>query len=238
MSGYRERLAEAPPATRRCPLPVRLLHRGFEWFCTMLFRLYCPLSTSGRERLPPPPFILCSNHASHADSPALMHASGMGFDQFALIAADDYFFKSKTPLKHLPQLLLNLVPAERRAGRDRILRMLQACREYQQDRPRCLILYPEGTREGDGQIGEIKRGAALLAVQLGLPIVPAYIHGTYYCMPKGQWYPRAAPIHVCFGTAIAPPKPPQRGAGRVYAKLTDELEYALHALRDQHLAAT
>lgn len=221
---------------RRCTPLVRLLHRGFELFCATVFRFYCPLSASGRELLPQPPFILCSNHASHADSPVLMHASGMEFDQFALIAADDYFFKSNSPLKHLPKLLLNLIPTERRSGRDRILRLLQACGKYQQIRPRCLILYPEGTREGNEDIGEIKRGAALLAVQLGLPIVPAYVHGTYHCLPKGRWYPRAVPLHVRFGTAIYPPKPPQRGAGRVYAALTGELERALHTLRKQYLA--
>ena len=42
-------------------------HLGFRIFGTLLFNFWCPLRTLGRDKLPEPPFILCSNHSSHMD---------------------------------------------------------------------------------------------------------------------------------------------------------------------------
>lgn len=236
MTGYQQGLGEPLAAVRHTPV-TRLLRWGFEQFCNAVFRVYCPLRVAGREQLPEPPFILCSNHSSHADSPALMYASGLGFDHFAMIAAHDYFFESRASVKYLPQLLLNLIPAERRAGRDRILRLLRCCQQYMVDRPRCLILYPEGTRGENADIGSIRRGVGLLAVQLALPVVPAYIHGTHQSLPKGRWWPKSAPVYVGFGAPILPPPLPQRGAVRAYATVSMALEQSLRALREQYMQA-
>src|SRR5262249_16224061 len=55
----------------------------FERFCHTFFKLYCPLTVQERHRLPDGPFLLCSNHTSHADSAVLMTASGRSFRNFA-----------------------------------------------------------------------------------------------------------------------------------------------------------
>ena len=67
-------------------------HLGFRIFGFLLFNLWCPLRTHGRNNLPDAPYILCSNHSSHMDSAALMYAGGLGFNQFGMVAAQDYFF--------------------------------------------------------------------------------------------------------------------------------------------------
>ena len=58
-------------------------HLGFRIFGMLLFNFWCPLRTLGRDKLPEPPFILCSNHSSHSSAvsaqetaPALLRLKG------------------------------------------------------------------------------------------------------------------------------------------------------------------
>lgn len=50
-----------------------------------------------------------------------------------------------------------------------------------------VVVYPEGTRSQDKNIKRFHKGAFFLAEELGLDIVPAVIHGTAYCMSKGDF---------------------------------------------------
>jgi len=47
-----------------------------------------------------------------------------------------------------------------------------------------VMLFPEGTRSADGEIGFFKRGAFQLALQAGVPILPVIIDGTADILPK------------------------------------------------------
>ncbi len=49
-----------------------------------------------------------------------------------------------------------------------------------------LIVFPEGTRSADGQVGRFKAGSFLLAIQAGLPLVPISLAGSRYVMLKGR----------------------------------------------------
>ena len=42
-----------------------------------------------------------------------------------------------------------------------------------------MMIFPEGTRTYDGSIGEFKRGAFMLSNEIGLPIVPLTINGSF-----------------------------------------------------------
>jgi 1-acyl-sn-glycerol-3-phosphate acyltransferase len=46
------------------------------------------------------------------------------------------------------------------------------------------MIFPEGTRSRDGEIGFYKRGAFQLAIQAGVPILPVIIEGTADILPK------------------------------------------------------
>jgi 1-acyl-sn-glycerol-3-phosphate acyltransferase len=73
-----------------------------------------------------------------------------------------------------------------------------------------LLVYAEGTRSRDGTVGRLRSGAAVLAAEEDLPIVPVYVSGTFPVMPKGRrWMRRAAgrerhPIAVHFGPPVHP----------------------------------
>jgi 1-acyl-sn-glycerol-3-phosphate acyltransferase len=174
---------------------------SFECFCRAFFRWYCPLTVEGRQHLPDGPFLLCSNHASHADSAVLMTASGRPFHRFALIGASDYFFHSRH-LRWSVSPLMNVIPIERKPGPKSLSACLATCRRFLEQNRGSLILYPEGTRSPDGQMRAFKTGAGLFAIELGVPVVPARIEGTHRILPKGQSLPRTGPVMVRFGAPL------------------------------------
>jgi 1-acyl-sn-glycerol-3-phosphate acyltransferase len=173
----------------------------FERFCKIFFSSYCPLSVEGHHNLPVGPFLLCSNHSSHADSAALMTASGRAFDNFALLGASDYFFYSRS-MRWLVSPLMNVIPIDRRPGPKSLASCIATCRRFVEETGGSLILYPEGTRSPDGEIRPFRPGVGLFALELGLPVVPAYIEGTHHILPKGQSIPRSGPVRVRFGEAL------------------------------------
>jgi 1-acyl-sn-glycerol-3-phosphate acyltransferase len=60
-------------------------------------------------------------------------------------------------------------------------------------------VFPEGGISRNGELREFRRGAALLAIKTGRPIVPCAILGTFQALPFGRWFPRFAPIKVKIG---------------------------------------
>jgi 1-acyl-sn-glycerol-3-phosphate acyltransferase len=174
----------------------------FEGFCRIFFTCYCPLKVEGRQNLPEEPFLLCSNHASHVDSAALMTATGRSFRQFALLGASDYFFHSRR-VRWSISPLMNVIPIERRPGPRSLTACLAICRRFLEQTGGGLILYPEGTRSPDGEMRAFKTGAGLFATELGVSLVPAYIEGTHRILPKGQSVPRPGSLTVRFGRALS-----------------------------------
>jgi 1-acyl-sn-glycerol-3-phosphate acyltransferase len=70
-------------------------------------------------------------------------------------------------------------------------------------------VFAEGTRSRDGSIGPLRSGAAVLAAQHELAIVPVHVSGTHTVMPPGRaWMHRPAgrrhPIAVRFGAPVRP----------------------------------
>jgi 1-acyl-sn-glycerol-3-phosphate acyltransferase len=74
---------------------------------------------------------------------------------------------------------------------------------------RLVIVFPEGTRSGDGSIGEFRPGAFYLAQKSGAPVVPVYLDGGYRAIPKGGFRLRPARLLV----RVLPPLSPEEGAG-------------------------
>ena len=51
-----------------------------------------------------------------------------------------------------------------------------------------LVIFPEGSRTKDGNVGRFKRGAFKIAEDLHLPLVPITIDGAYKAMPIDSFY--------------------------------------------------
>ena len=86
---------------------------------------------------------------------------------------------------------------------------------------RVLLVFPEGTRTIDGHVGEFKKGAAILARELGVPIIPVGIRGTFEAWPRGGTF-RFHPVEIHFGSAIDPQAFDQ--TPDPYAALTEKVQ--------------
>jgi len=62
-----------------------------------------------------------------------------------------------------------------------------------------LAIFPEGFRTPNGEVGQFKKGVAILARELEVKLVPVYIQGSYEAWPPRVILPRPRPIQVVFG---------------------------------------
>ena len=69
-----------------------------------------------------------------------------------------------------------------------------------------VAIFPEGTRSADCSIQRFHRGAFLAARELGLDILPLYIHGFGYALPKHEFLLRKADLSLEVGQRIQVPE--------------------------------
>ena len=156
------------------------------------------VTTEGAENLPREGAILVSNHQSLVDIPLFLAA----FDR-------EIRFLAKRELGRIPVFGRSMRAAgnlfvDRDDPRDavRVIREAGAAMR----RGEMIVIFPEGTRSGDGSIGEFKPGAFFLARKTGAPLVPVYIGGGAAALPKGTFIARPASL-------VARVLPPMTAAG-------------------------
>lgn len=66
----------------------------------------------------------------------------------------------------------------------------------------CTVIFPEGTRTKDGQVGRFKRGAFQIALDLKLPVIPISLSGCYDVLPKGKPFVYRRPVRMYVGEPI------------------------------------
>ena len=173
-----------------------------------LIALYARRAVTGREHLRglEGPVLFVANHASHMDTPLLLRALPWRWRRCtAVAAASDYFYGSAV-LAHAVSLAFGTVPVERNEAGANGASVLETLL----DGGWSLVIYAEGTRSRDGTVGRLRAGAALLAAERGLPIVPVHVAGTHATMPVGRgWMRRGSgfsrrEVTVAFGPAIHP----------------------------------
>ncbi len=147
------------------------------------------------------PFIIAANHSSHLDNLVLMVAAGGSFDNYVLLAAKDYFYERRSLTLWLLKKLFNLIPFDRNPHSAAMLNNIRSCKTAI-NAQKNLIIFPEATRSLTGEIQPFKGGCAMLAWELQIPIIPAYIEGAYDCLPKGKVWPKKGSVTVCFGSPI------------------------------------
>jgi 1-acyl-sn-glycerol-3-phosphate acyltransferase len=164
------------------------------------------------------PVVFVANHSSHLDTPTILRALPRKWRRrTAVAAAADYFYNKRWKANGVA-LLFNTVPLGRNGGglgsgaTDHVDRII--------DEGWNLVMFPEGTRSRDGEIGKVRSGAAVIAAQHGIDIVPIYISGTHEAMPPGQNWPQRKPgrffsqrhkVEVRFGDPIRPRAVEDRG---------------------------
>ncbi|RKD22159.1 1-acyl-sn-glycerol-3-phosphate acyltransferase [Caminicella sporogenes DSM 14501] len=65
-----------------------------------------------------------------------------------------------------------------------------------------LVIFPEGTRSKDGQLGQFKHGSFKLATKSNVPIIPVTINGAYKIMPKGKLIIKPSKVEMIISKPI------------------------------------
>ena len=152
-------------------------------------------------------YIICANHVTNFDY--LLLTAKFKKEQFMTLCcmAKKELFK-KTPLSALISRVAGMIPVDREGN---VTISMKTAKEKLLENW-SLLIHPEGTRSRTGEMGCFKNGAAVLALESGVPIVPAYIRGGYEVYPAGRPLPklinwktrRKFDIEVIYGAPIFP----------------------------------
>jgi 1-acyl-sn-glycerol-3-phosphate acyltransferase len=154
------------------------------------------IEVSGLDRIEAgTPTIFMPNHSSFLDGPLVM--------MIIPGAARVILKKSvlRLPLVGLGMRHVGFVPVDRK-GAEGGKRSIARAAALMKARGYSFLIFPEGTRSRDGQLGPFRRGGFFLALASGAPIVPVTIQGTFDLMPKRQWFARRGAVRVVFHEAI------------------------------------
>jgi long-chain acyl-CoA synthetase len=161
-------------------------------------RLLFKLEVKGVENIPKPPYIITPNHASNLDG--FVVAAGVPVNSFMalyFLGFQKYFTNWFTSyFTHL----LHVIPIDP----DTYLKSSLQMAGHILRNGKSICIFPEGGRTSDGKFLPFKKGVGILAKELNVPLVPAFINGTYEVLPKGALWPRLKKISLVFGQPIYP----------------------------------
>jgi long-chain acyl-CoA synthetase len=143
-----------------------------------------------------PPYLLCPNHQSYLD-PFLVCSilPPDALSRVIHVGASRYF--TGFVMSRLARLI-NVVPINPDTHLVGAMRAGAAALRA----GRILNVYPEGRRSFDGQLGVFKKGAAILAAELNVPIVPVALDGTFRIWPRRSSRIGRAKVKLSFGEPI------------------------------------
>lgn len=152
-------------------------------------------------------YIICANHVTNFDYLFItFNFNKVRFMNFCCMAKKELF--NKSPLNKIYIRIAGLIPVDRSGSAFMALKSAKDKLKEQWG----ILIHPEGTRSKDGELGEFKKGAAMLAIESGVPIVPAYIKGGHDVYPPSQKLPKLYDwksskkytIEVIYGEPIMP----------------------------------
>jgi 1-acyl-sn-glycerol-3-phosphate acyltransferase len=179
----------------RRSLPHRLWYDVLRVVCRLAAILVFRIRCRGRRFVPASGgALVLSNHQSHLD-PVLV---GLATDRRLNYLARDTLFKF-APFRWLINSL-DAIPLDREGlglgGLKETLKRLK--------RGELVLIFPEGTRTRDGDVGTLKPGFCALARRAGVPLLPVGIDGAFDSWPRSRTLPAPAVIHIQFGEPLGP----------------------------------
>lgn len=170
-----------------------LTYRVCRAVCGAYLRFRHRLRTTGSEHLPATGgALIVANHQSFLDIPIMAATTGR---HISFVARDS--LKESRILSFI--MRESGVVLVKRGAADRA-----ALREMQDHLAAgdLLLIFPEGTRTRDGQVGEFKAGALLAARKAGVPLIPAGIRGSFGVWPRSKKLPGPGRLEVRYGPPI------------------------------------
>lgn len=130
----------------------------------------------GRERVPGGACLFVANHTSSADAPAVVGAIPR---RVAILLKASLF---KWPIAGQAFTLAGFIPVNRHERDSAIASVEKATQSLRAGQS--FLIYPEGTRSPDGRLQTFKKGAVVMAIKAGVPIVPVACSGAHKVMRK------------------------------------------------------
>src|SRR5205823_4756418 len=178
--------------------------------------------------------IFAANHQSHMDTPMIMAALPARWRYRIAPAMAKEFFKAHFfPEGHralarltnslnyyLAALFFNAFPLpQREAGARQTLRYIGEVLESGFS----VLIFPEGRRTSEGDIGAFRPGIGMIASRLSVPVVPVRIDGLDKVLHPSWRMAKPGRVRVAFGA-------PLRLAGDDYEALAKQVEEAVKKL--------
>ncbi|MBA2494133.1 MAG: AMP-binding protein, partial [Acidobacteria bacterium] len=169
-----ENLPEIQTILNKSAFSNWVVFSAFKFF-NLIFKIFLSLEVSGLEELKKikRPFLICPNHQSFIDP--FVVSSNFDYDTFTnsfAVGATEFFQSSF--MKSIARLL-NTIPINPDAQLMKAMKAGAVGLKH----GKILNIYPEGERAFDGELHSFKKGAAILAAELDLPIVPVALDGLY-----------------------------------------------------------
>lgn len=194
------------------------------WAKVMLNGLGVRLEVEGRENLDPnQPYVYACNHQSHVDPPSVA-VSVPGHLRFA---AKEELFKIPvfgTALRRSGQIAINR--GDSASAQERLNAHIESLRTRIS-----VVLFPEGTRSETGELGTFKKGAAVLAIQAQVPLVPMAIWGSKDILPKGFHAIHGGRVRLKIGKPIPTAGMTLDDRGALTEQLRGEIEEMVAEIR-------
>jgi len=140
------------------------------------------------------PLIVMANHQSYFDIPVLYNVLP---EPLGMLAKKELF---RVPVFNAAMRGLRCLPIDR-ANRMQSFESLRIAADQVRS-GNSIVVFPEGTRSGDGKVLELKKGPFHLAKMAGVPIVPVGIRGTRDALAKDGVLVRRAHVDVTIGSPI------------------------------------
>jgi 1-acyl-sn-glycerol-3-phosphate acyltransferase len=196
---------------------IRLLRAALR----LLFRLLWGARYVGVENVPASGgVILAANHQTYLDpfwlgAPVPLHARFLAWDKVF-----------EWPVAGKLMRLLGAWPLQTQKGdRRAIRRSLQWLRSGG-----ALVIFPEGGRSfSDGVMQEFKVGAARLALEAGVPILPITIRGGNRIWPRDWRYPRFGRLEIVYHPLYHLKPLPGEDTRQTARRETDKLYEIIHS---------
>ncbi|MCI0715230.1 MAG: 1-acyl-sn-glycerol-3-phosphate acyltransferase [Chlorobi bacterium] len=165
------------------------------WTNIVLFIYGIKVNVYGAENIDPSKGkIYIANHSSYLDI----------FVQLAKLPDNvRMIYKreiNKVPILGWAMLAVGFIPIDRENIRSAMKSLDRASEKVKKGLS--VVIYPEGTRTKDGDVGEFKRGMFYLADKSQADIIPVSMSGTFELMPSGSLKVKPGNVNVVIGKPV------------------------------------
>lgn len=176
----------------------------------------------GSENLAPGAnYVFAGNHLSLYDTPVVL----ANIPQQFLFLVNSKYVKLPFLGTHLRRSgHFSVDTSDTRAS----LKILSEAAKRIVDRRLSILLFPEGRRSADGELGEFKEGVAYIAIKAQVPLIPFAIRGTREALPVGSLNLKGVPVDFIIGEPIPTAGLTLKDREELTATLRERIQALMH----------